>query len=88
MKKKHSPAPWNVNPDYGKDNVYRLWDADSNFHDDTSLEVMDANATLIAAAPELLDILVQIDATADSQLAEHIQARRKVIRDAIAKAVG
>ncbi len=53
----HTPGPWNVNPDYGKENMYRLWDEDSNYHDDTSPERMDANARLIASAPELLEAL-------------------------------
>ncbi len=54
-KTKPSKAPWIVTSDYGKENVYRLWDKNSNYHDDTSPEVMDANAHLIAAAPELLE---------------------------------
>lgn len=33
-----------------------------------------------------LDVLRQIDATADSQLAEHIQRRRHIIRDLLQKA--
>ena len=46
----HSPLPWKIRPDYGKENVYRLWNADDNYHDDTSPEVMDANAELMMKA--------------------------------------
>jgi hypothetical protein len=51
---KHSPAPWHVRPDYGKANVYYLWDKNDNYHATEYLtpEVMDANAALMASAPE------------------------------------
>ena len=54
---KHTPGPRHVRPDYGKDNVYRLWDENDNYHDDTSPEAMDANAALIAAAPVMYEAL-------------------------------
>ena len=53
MKSKPSPAPWIVRPDYGKENVYRLWDKNTNYHDDTSPERMDANANLMSFSPRL-----------------------------------
>lgn len=53
----HTPGPWQVIPEYSQDNVYRLWDADGNYHDDTSPETLESNAHLIAAAPELLEAL-------------------------------
>lgn len=53
MKVKPSPAPWVVRPDYGKENVYRLWDKNTNYHDDTSPEKMDANANLMSFSPRL-----------------------------------
>ncbi len=53
-------GPWIVRPDYGKENVYRLWDKDSNYHDDTSPEVMDANTKLMSAAPILLAALQEL----------------------------
>ena len=57
MRKKHSPSPWVVTPDYGKENVYHLWNKDGNYHEDTSAKVQVANARLMAAAPELLEVV-------------------------------
>jgi hypothetical protein len=56
-KRKSSPPPYVVKPDYGQENVYRLWDKNGNYHDDTSPEAMDANAALFNAAPDLLKAL-------------------------------
>jgi hypothetical protein len=50
---------WHVRPDYGQENVYRIWDVDDNYHKDTSPEMMDKRAQLIACAPELLEALTQ-----------------------------
>jgi hypothetical protein len=49
---------FHVRPDYGKENVYRVWDSDDNYHDDTSPEAMDRRAKLLAASPELLKALL------------------------------
>lgn len=46
----HTPTPWHIRPDYGKENVYRLWNADDNYPDDTSPEVMDDNAEFMMQA--------------------------------------
>lgn len=54
---KYKKETWHVRPDYGKENVYRIWDGDDNFHDDTTPEAMDRRATLIEAAPAMLDAL-------------------------------
>lgn len=54
---RRSPAPWIIRPDYGKDNVYRLWDKHDNYHHNTSPEAMDANARLMEQAPTLLHAL-------------------------------
>ena len=54
---KHTPGQWQVRPDYGKENVYRLWDKDSNYHKRTDPETMDANAILMQSAPLLLEAL-------------------------------
>lgn len=48
---------WHCRPDYGKENVYRLWDENDNYHDDTGPEAMDKRAQLITAAPKLLAAL-------------------------------
>jgi len=56
---KHNSGKWIVRPDYGKENVYRLWDKDLNYHKDTSPEVMDANAVLMSASPKLFRVLNQ-----------------------------
>ena len=50
---------WHVRPDYGQENVYRIWDADDNYHKDASPEMMDKRAALISAAPDLLETLTQ-----------------------------
>lgn len=54
---KHNSGEWVVRPDYGKENVYRLWDGDTNYHEDTSPETMDANARLMSLAPKMLEVL-------------------------------
>lgn len=91
MKAKHSPAPWNVRPDYGKENVYRLWDEDSNYHADTSPEAMDANARLISAAPDLLsaamDALESLKRLKDADGAYRV-TNISQLQTAIKKAIG
>lgn len=84
----HSPGPWVIKPDYGKENVYRLWDENGNYCDDTSPEAMDANAALFSAAPEMLDVLK--DAIHDGRLQtfEDRERFRKAALVAIAKAKG
>lgn len=52
---RHTPGPWICNPDYGTENFYRIWDENGNYHDDTSSDMMDANAKLIAASPLLYE---------------------------------
>jgi hypothetical protein len=50
---------WAVRSDYGKENVFRVWEADTlNYHNDTSPEAMDARANLMQAAPELRAALI------------------------------
>lgn len=58
---KHNSGKWLVRPDYGQENVYRLWDKNSNYHKRTDPETMDANAILIQSAPLLLKALKQLD---------------------------
>ena len=78
-----SSETWHCRPDYGKENVYRIWNEDDNYHDDVSPEMMDRRAALVAAAPSLLDALK----TALYYLSEDAPApARYEIEAAIAKA--
>lgn len=88
-----SPGPWHVRPDYGQENVYRLWDAVDNYHDDTSPEVMDVNARIMEASRDMLEAL----RLASINLALHAkrglgggyaQLAQEAIDAAIAKAEG
>lgn len=59
--KKFHPGNWNVRPDYGKENVYHLWNADDmNFQDDTTPERMDANARAMSQVPKMHDIIKRV----------------------------
>lgn len=53
VKNKPDYETWHVKPDYGKENVFYLWNEDDNYHDDTSPEAMDRRAKLMEAAPVL-----------------------------------
>ena len=100
MKTQHTPRPWSVSklatPDYapefaihaGDDDLARTMNGDS-----------EANARLIAAAPELLDalnlVLARLEVAADDaeelgydQRAENIREDITTARAAIAKAGG
>ena len=95
MKMKHSPGPWKVNPQYGMENVYWLWDKNSMYHDDLSPERMDRNAQLMQAAPDMLKALQMIHACIipDSNgetwcLEGNVTESVKAIMDSIAKARG
>jgi hypothetical protein len=72
---KHNSGKWLVRPDYGKENVYRLWNADSNYHEDTSPEVMDGNACLMQSAPRLLKALCVLVDHAQEQY-PHFESER------------
>ena len=53
----HTPGPWQIEVDESIENVYRLWDAEGNYHQDCTLAVRIANKQLMEAAPELLAAL-------------------------------
>jgi hypothetical protein len=90
---KHTPGPWIIDRDGfndpgaldGGDNLRRVlrWDAFARRHTDEA----EANARLIAAAPELLDALQVMAKTFEGLAAIHNDAYRQA-RAAIAKATG
>lgn len=82
---KHTPGPWTVLGEgiYCADNWFFIADVPVNFAEHSG--VQEANARLIAAAPELLEALqelLEVQAELDAEIAE-----RKA-RAAIAKATG
>lgn len=83
---KHMNAPWNVSPNYSSCNEYTLWNKDNNFPGDARPEIMDANARLMSAAPELL-IAAKMALDLLNELGEQINnVERGRLFNAIAKA--
>ena len=75
MKTKHTPGPWRIQSEYNYGERISLWvDSDPRTHGDTksgvkiivsnfhghNVDEISANARLIAAAPDLLDVLADI----------------------------
>ena len=90
MTTKHTPGPWTCNANYSTQH-YMVWDADGNYHQmRDEVAEMDANARLIAAAPDLLlfsrDIVAAIKNEFSSSHALMEYAAR--LEDAIARATG
>ncbi|MAG24981.1 hypothetical protein CMI47_05315 [Candidatus Pacearchaeota archaeon] len=97
-KEAHTPGPWSVDgpkPMSIECRVHRIvnpamfpaafvpaWDRPGDGEEDGTIEAI-ANARLIAAAPELLEALVQVKA-----LAEHGSYLREIAEAAIAKVRG
>lgn len=85
---KHTPGPWHVNDDKGcrwietsKDDVIARICKDS-----CSREIFDANASLIAASPDLLDALKGLLEITDFH--ELFGSKTEAARAVIAKATG
>ncbi|ENM3028935.1 hypothetical protein AB7A55_004957 [Pseudomonas aeruginosa] len=59
---KHTPGPWEYSPVRGSIALLHIYCADNKgpFHVERSDAETDANAKLIAAAPELLEALVNL----------------------------
>ena len=85
---KHTPGPWHVFKDssiYSKHADYTLAEIVAGMTD----EECDANARLIAAAPELLKALqAALDALRGSAGFDEINNAKKQVKAAIAKATG
>lgn len=85
----HTPGPWHV-METESVRVLRTWVIDA---DDGTL-ICDAygltpeNAALVAAAPELLDVLKAIDEWLDDTTLKEPRRSRQAIKDVIAKAEG
>lgn len=90
MTTKHTPGPWTCSAQYGR-RMYTIWDADGDYHQmrDEAGE-MDANARVIAAAPDLLTALENILATENipSGTAHCSFENLRKARAAIARATG
>jgi hypothetical protein len=97
MTSKHTPGPWRISlvdetliQGGGRDVAMACGDYDTDF------ERMEANARLIAAAPDLLAALIGLQyilASAESNASgnpnhDHVQQRVGAVRAAIAKARG
>lgn len=89
---KHNTAKWLIRPDYGQENVYRLWSKDSNYHKDTSPEVMDGNARLMENAPQLLKairtVLARVDHTNKHTSIGEMRDTWDILREAVNRALG
>jgi len=88
MNTKHTPGPWSINryDTYDKDIVIREPGVRVDF-DDVDQDEQEANARLIAAAPELLEALnAMMDGYDESYTQD--QPPNKAARAAIAKATG
>lgn len=89
---KHTPGPWTIEiPDKRSTDVKVCGPIGSGFvaylapHD---LEVVQANAHLIAAAPEMLETLKALCGTADSVMGAIDWPEYRQARTAITKAIG
>jgi hypothetical protein len=94
MNTQHTPGPWHVGVRQAEKIVYDStgW-AVANatvYHGENDIEQVNANARLIAAAPDLLDALQRIAAgevmTGNFNHAETVHEYQKLARAAIAKA--
>ena len=64
MKSNHTPAPWMVTMNHSY-HTYQIWDEDGNYPDSDEQE-LEANRSLISAAPALLEALQQWVAFAEN----------------------
>ena len=95
MNAKHTPGPW-MKSTHGGISKYSIWSssgqhiADTNTTKSIGFERCAANASLIAAAPDLLEALEDCVAVMDRELAglKVIQPELSAARAAIAKATG
>jgi hypothetical protein len=86
---KHNARQWTVKPSYSDENAYRLWDKNDNYFKDTSPDTMDANARLMASAPDLLDALQALYTLMQHPLTiEQADLVIKQVTQAINKATG
>ena len=95
--RKHTPGPWVVGPvddtvvtHLGADGVrYEVAQIDGDYNEPGLWPVMEANARLIAAAPDLLDAAIKALAALRSRCGpeERVVAERTLVA-AIAKAEG
>ena len=101
MKQKHTKGPWVIGNRYTDQGVYtpdgelvaNTHGSQRNFNRDEQIAIQDANARLIAAAPELLEALEEFEAEYDKvDLAKaeppELTAAVLAARAAIAKAKG
>lgn len=89
-KPKHTPGPWSIGPKYPKGLVSVIHlDETGTFREIAEADTK-ANATLIAAAPEMLEALVEIGEELDEQgkLDLLSDETRELLARAIVKARG
>ena len=91
--KKHTPGPWKTQPHISLDRL-EIRDADGRRIAECAMDfpmsakTHDANASLIAAAPELLEALQEIVTAADGEGWSQLDAGFTKARTAISKAIG
>lgn len=92
MKTQHTPGPWHTNNLYSKvlSEKLEICEVSVNAQNENfDYEQWRANAKLIAAAPELLNLIIQADAWLSMNLnpsPEEILKFRKSLQEAIKKA--
>ena len=96
MKAQHTPGPWTVHAQASANNYVALvdnnWMAAIQFNGELMVAKQDANAALIAAAPDLLEALKEsykyISGGSEAQHGLAFQALFDQVRAAIFKATG
>ena len=93
MEKKHTPGPWKTQTHISLDRM-EIRDANGRRIAECAMvfpmsaKTHDANASLIAAAPELLEALQEIVTAADGEGRSQLDASFTKARAAISKAIG
>ena len=84
-KRQPSPGPWTVSVNRSQ-GTFSVWDEYGNYHETKSAD-MDANAQLIATAPDLLEALKAMRAEYDPLYDDHYSKDLiKLVDRAISKA--
>ncbi len=81
---KHTPGPWLCHPSNESDCEYRVFNSDGDYLT-TNEDIAEANARLIAAAP---DLFAACEASHNAKTQVELDRAVKMISDAIAKAKG